>query len=112
VQGHFFGETSLVKDEPRNANVKVKSSTAVVMSIGKDVFYPFMDKEPGFRRFIGLCVYQCVGVHVVLVVTAYGIVFLACSRCLILFWSEIPSSRITHVDVSLCLRRHRYYIKS
>ena len=52
-QGHFFGETSLVKDEPRNANVKVKSSSATVMSIGKAVFNPFLQREEGFRRFIG-----------------------------------------------------------
>jgi CRP-like cAMP-binding protein len=54
-QGHFFGETSLVKNEPRNANVKVKSDTACVMSIAKDVFNPFLVHEPGFRRFIGAC---------------------------------------------------------
>ncbi len=52
-EGHFFGETSLVKEAPRNANVKVKSDTAVVMSIGKEVFNPFLQKEDGFRRFIG-----------------------------------------------------------
>jgi hypothetical protein len=51
-EGHFFGETSLVKNEPRNANVKVISDTLNVMSIGKDVFTPFLEKEPGFRRFI------------------------------------------------------------
>lgn len=51
-EGHFFGETSLVKNEPRNASVKVVSTTLNLMSIGKEVFQPFLDKEPGFRRFI------------------------------------------------------------
>lgn len=52
-EGHFFGETSLVKNEPRNASVQVESSILHVMSISKEVFQPFLDNEPGFRRFIG-----------------------------------------------------------
>ncbi len=43
----------MVKNEPRNANVKVKSDSVVVMSIGKEVFSTFLGKEQGFRRFIG-----------------------------------------------------------
>ena len=31
------------------------SDYAVVMSIGKEVFNPFLEREPGFRRFIGPC---------------------------------------------------------
>ncbi len=52
-EGHFFGETSLVKSAPRNASVRVQSDVAVVMSIGIEVFNPFLEKEEGFRRFIG-----------------------------------------------------------
>ena len=44
-----------MKEAPRNANVKVMSDYAVVMSIGKEVFNPFLEREPGFRRFIGPC---------------------------------------------------------
>ncbi len=44
-----------MKDEPRNANVVVKSDSVVVQSIGKDVFNPFLQREEGFRRFIGAC---------------------------------------------------------
>ena len=42
-----------MKEAPRNASVKVKSEWVEVMSIGKEVFNPFLEKEEGFRRFIG-----------------------------------------------------------
>ncbi|KAA0167526.1 hypothetical protein FNF31_00964 [Cafeteria roenbergensis] len=50
--GHFFGETSLFKEEPRNANVIVSSNEAAVMSMAKSKFKPFLDEDAKFRELI------------------------------------------------------------
>ena len=53
--GHFFGERSLLRETPRNANVKVSGtcSRVVVMSMSKDRFTPFIENDPNFKRMIG-----------------------------------------------------------
>ncbi len=53
--GHFFGERSLLRETPRNANVKVSGtcSRVVVMSMSKERFTPFIENDPNFKRMIG-----------------------------------------------------------
>jgi len=52
-EGHFFGETALVNDAPRNANVRVMHGEVRVMVMSKDAFKPFLDQDPKFRKMIG-----------------------------------------------------------
>jgi [calcium/calmodulin-dependent protein kinase] kinase len=53
--GHFFGERSLLREIPRNANVKVAGSCSqvIVMSMSKDRFKPFIENDPNFKTMIG-----------------------------------------------------------
>jgi len=41
--GHFFGETALVNDAPRNAHVRVCKGRVQVMNMSKETFKPFLD---------------------------------------------------------------------
>lgn len=43
-EGHFFGETSLVQDAPRNANVKCLQGEVRCMCMSKDAFRPFLQE--------------------------------------------------------------------
>jgi serine/threonine protein kinase/serine/threonine protein phosphatase PrpC/CRP-like cAMP-binding protein len=56
--GHFFGETSLAKEAPRNANVIVTSHEASVMSMTKEKFKPFMEEDEKFRSLIGQLIFR------------------------------------------------------
>lgn len=51
-EGHFFGETSLVTEQPRNANVKVVSALCAVMAMSKDDFNPFLQQDAKFKELI------------------------------------------------------------
>jgi len=51
-EGHFFGETSLVTAAPRNANVRVVSSSVVVQAMRKEDFTPFLETDAAFRALI------------------------------------------------------------
>lgn len=54
-EGHFFGETALVNDAPRNANILVPVGGADVrcMVISRDRFKPFLEQDPKFKTMIG-----------------------------------------------------------
>jgi hypothetical protein len=43
-EGHFFGETSLVQDAPRNANVRVAQGDVRCMCMSKEAFRPFLEQ--------------------------------------------------------------------
>ena len=49
--GHFFGESSLVNDAPRNANV-IAVGTVRVECMAKEAFKPFLAAEPKFNAMI------------------------------------------------------------
>ena len=53
--GHFFGETSLVNDQPRNANV-VAAGVVHTEVMSKEVFKPFLESEQKFSEMIGALV--------------------------------------------------------
>lgn len=52
-EGHFFGETALVQDVPRNANVRVMGGEVFCMVMSKAAFKPFLEQDPKFRKMIG-----------------------------------------------------------
>lgn len=52
-QGHFFGEFSLLREEPRNANVRAAGHKRVTcMVLKKEVFKPFVESDPKFKQMI------------------------------------------------------------
>ena len=58
-EGHFFGETSIVTEQPRNANVRVPRGGAAVkcMSISKAAFTPFLSEDDDrFRTLVAALV--------------------------------------------------------
>jgi serine/threonine protein kinase/serine/threonine protein phosphatase PrpC len=53
-EGHFFGETSIVTEQPRNANVRVAHGSSAVrcMCMSKAAFTPFLQEDEKFRTLI------------------------------------------------------------
>jgi len=50
-QGHFFGEFSLLREEPRNANVRAVDNVICVF-VTKEVFKPFVESDVKFKQMI------------------------------------------------------------
>ena len=50
-QGHFFGEFSLLREEPRNANVRAVDEVRCLY-VAKDVFKPFVESDNKFKQLI------------------------------------------------------------
>ena len=55
-QGHFFGEFSLLREEPRNANVKAVEEVQCLY-VTKDVFKPFVESDDKFKQV--RCMHKC-----------------------------------------------------
>lgn len=55
-EGHSFGETALVNDALRNANVRVISGDVSCMVISRAAFKPFLDQDPKFRAMVSALV--------------------------------------------------------